>query len=179
MLETKWMEKISIPAPVFPGGIPLLTAANIVNDTSTAGTGIVEARPSGDAQSAVLITNNAQVTFGDTANQALLTIKGREIINGTTSPALDLSGSTGAIGLLLKIGSFTSMSIFTGSATNAGNLQAHSLGVKPDFVSFQETGAAGDANTFVWDIAASDATNVKVWTGNATARTYIALAVAK
>ena len=81
----------------------------------------------------------------------------------------------GALGLLA--GSISRLSIFTGSATSSGNLQAHGLGATPDFCIFQETGTAGDVNTFSWDKNASDGTNVKVWTANATARTYIALAI--
>jgi len=42
---------------------------------------------------------------------------------------------------------------------------------------FQQTNTAGDVNTFQWDKNASDGTNVKVWSGNATARQYIALAI--
>lgn len=75
------------------------------------------------------------------------------------------------------IGNVSRISVFSGTASNAGTLQAHGLGVKPDFCVFQETGTAGDTNTFSWDVAASDATNVKVWSLNATARPYIAVAI--
>ncbi len=118
---------------------------------------------------------------GDVAEDITIMNDGSIVTNGAiTDNSVATSTFAGRIamaGFNLPVGSETRRNVFTGSATNAGNLQAHGLGVKPDFVMFQETGAAGDANTFVWDIVASDATNVKVWTGNATARTYIALAI--
>lgn len=87
------------------------------------------------------------------------------------------SGGISAPTVNFTTGSITRMSIFTGSANNAGTTQAHGLGATPDFCVFQETGNAGDTNTFSWDKAASDGTNVKVWTLNATARNYIAICI--
>lgn len=103
---------------------------------------------------------------------------GISFVGSFLGTALDMSGiPSTAKALKFPVGSLTKWNIFTGSANNTGTLQAHGLGVKPDFVTFQETGTAGDANTFIWDIVASDSVNVKVWTGNATLRTYIALAI--
>lgn len=79
--------------------------------------------------------------------------------------------------LQFPIGSLTKINIFSGTGSSAGVLNAHGLGVKPDFCVFQETGTAGDTNTFSWDVAASDTTNVMVWSANATARPFIALAI--
>lgn len=95
---------------------------------------------------------------------------------GSTSPAIDLSASTGAIALKLLVGTASRVSVFTGSASSSGNLQAHGLGIKPDWVGLIETDTVGDSNNFAWDTAASDATNIKVWGNNATARGYVALA---
>lgn len=94
-------------------------------------------------------------------------------VNGTLNSNGTLNGNT----VQFTVGSITRLSIFTGSANNTGTLQAHGLGVKPDFVAILETQASGDTNTFSWDVGASDATNIKVWTLNATARTYTALAI--
>ncbi len=54
----------------------ILTAANIVNDGNSAGTGIIESTVSGDTSSAVLLTNDAQLTLGDAAHAAVVTLKG-------------------------------------------------------------------------------------------------------
>lgn len=96
---------------------------------------------------------------------------------GSTSPAVDLSGSSGAIALKLFAGTISRVSVFTGSASTAGQLVAHGLGIKPDWVGFTENDTVGDSNNFAWDTAASDATNVKVWGNNATARSFTALAI--
>ena len=110
----------------------------------------------------------------------------RDNNNGNT--AIDLSAGSGLAkfphgitltggALSLLLGSLTRISIFTGSATSSGNTQAHGLGATPDFCMFQQTNTAGDSNSFQWDKNASDGTNVKVWSNNATARQYIALAI--
>ena len=89
----------------------------------------------------------------------------------------DGNGHVTVVQIKLTVGSLTRVSVFTGSANNAGNLQAHGLGATPDFVTFIENNTVGDSNNFAWDKAASDATNVKVWGNNATARSYTALAI--
>ncbi len=107
------------------------------------------------------LTLQGQMT---TANNNISTLQG----------APTFSGKISTQGINLITGSISRTSIFTGSASSAGTTQAHGLGATPDFCMFQQTGAAGDANTFQWDKAASDGTNVKVWSGNASARNYIA-----
>src|SRR5216683_1480057 len=110
----------------------------------------------------------------------------RDNTNGNT--AIDLSAGSGLVKLPhgatltggafnLLTGSISRLSIFTGTANSSGTLQAHGLGATPDFCVFQQTNTAGDVNTFQWDKNASDGTNVKVWSNNATARQYIALAI--
>ena len=89
----------------------------------------------------------------------------------------DGNGHVTVVQIKLTTGSITRISVFTGTANSSGTLQAHGLGVKPDFCMFQETSGASDVNNFTWDINASDATNVKVWSGNASSRAYVALAV--
>src|SRR5260221_654175 len=88
-----------------------------------------------------------------------------------------VSGRITCSGINFPTGSVTRMNVFTGSASSSGNLQAHGLGATPDFCIFQQTNSAGDSNSFQWDKNASDGTNVKVWSNNATARQYIALAI--
>ncbi len=110
----------------------------------------------------------------------------RDNNNGNT--AIDLSAGSGLVKLPhgatltggafnLLTGSISRLSIFTGSAGNTGNLQAHGLGATPDFCIFMATNTTWDVNTFTWDKNASDGTNVKVWGSNATVRNYIALAI--
>jgi len=132
------------------------------------------------------VSGNITVTGSTIANGGLNTNTVRDNVGGTT--AIDLSAGGGLVklphgaqltggALQLLVGSFTRVSVFSGSATSSGTLQAHGLGVKPDWVQFQQTGASGDGNSFQWDINATDATNVKVWTLNASARFYVALAI--
>jgi hypothetical protein len=157
----KWSEDIAEPPQ---GGV--LTGMAITTLVNEGGVlqPVLKATKAGDTPEDITIMNDGTITTnGPITDNSLSTST--------------FAGRVAVAGLNFPVGSLTRWNVFTGSATNAGNLQAHGLGIKPDFVMFQETGAAGDANTFVWDIAASDATNVKVWTGNATARTYIALAI--
>lgn len=111
--------------------------------------------------------HNGVVTQTNTNTTDIATLKaGPSFTGGITAPTVNFT-----------TGSITRLSVFTGSATNAGTTQAHGLGATPDFCMFMETGTAGDTNTFSWDKAASDGTNVKVWTLNATARNYIAICI--
>ena len=89
-----------------------------------------------------------------------------------------VSGRITCSGINFPTGSVTRMNVFTGSASSSGTLQAHGLGATPDFCIFQQTVSGGaDTNDFQWDKNASDSTNVKVWSPNATSRNYIALAI--
>lgn len=148
-------------------------AAQIVNTGNTAGSSVIQTQPTGDAGTTLSILNDGTILLGDTSHPGKLTLA------GAGNPAIDLSAAAIVQAIKFKVGSLTAWNIFTGSANSSGTLQAHGLGVKPDFVSLQETGTAGDTNTFSWDVAASDATNIKVWSLNATARPYIALAIKK
>ncbi len=70
-LVAKWSEQVAVPAPSLKG-VPILTAANIVNDGNSAGTGIVEATVSGDSASAVYITNSGRLSLGDALHQGVI-----------------------------------------------------------------------------------------------------------
>ena len=89
----------------------------------------------------------------------------------------DGSGHVTVVQIKLTVGSLTRVNVFTGSANNSGQLQAHGLGVLPDFVVFMENSTGADSNNFTWDKTASDGTNVKVWGNNASSRSYTALAI--
>ena len=89
----------------------------------------------------------------------------------------DGNGVATVLSLKLTKGSITRISIFSGSATNAGNSQAHGLGATPDICLLVENQSSPDNCAFVWDKAGSNSTNVKVWTNFATARNYVALAI--
>lgn len=115
-------------------------------------------------------------------------VKVSSVRDTNNNTALDLSAGSGLVKLphgaqltggvlTLLAGTISRISVFTGSANSSGTLQAHGLGVKPDFCMFQETSTGADTNNFTWDINASDATNVKVWSGNASSRSYVALAI--
>ena len=180
-LTYKWTEDTIVPPVIVTG--PSALASSVVNDNNPSGTTVLEATASGDSPSDVLIQNNGTGTFKGLLTAAATIINGLLTANsgikttGSTSPAIDTSASTGAIALKLLVGSVSRVSVFTGSASTAGNLAAHGLGVKPDWVGLIENNTAGDSNNFAWDVAASDATNVKIWGNNATARSYTALAV--
>lgn len=118
------------------------------------------------------ITGNDFTLDVETAHKIALQVNNADVARITSAGIVLVSGT-----ISLIAGSLSRISIFTGSANNAGTLQAHGLGATPDFAVFQETGTTGDTNTFSWDKAASDSTNVKAWTNNATLRPYIALAL--
>jgi len=155
-------------------------ALTVVSATMTAaGTGLT-------VQHNALVSGVLTTTGNHVANGGMNINTIRDNVGGNT--AIDLSAGSGLAkfphgitltggALSLLLGSLTRISIFTGSATSSGTLQAHGLGATPDFCMFQQTNTAGDVNTFQWDKNASDGTNVKVWSGNATARQYIALAI--
>lgn len=89
----------------------------------------------------------------------------------------DGNGNATVVSMKFTRGSITRLSVFTGSVNNAGASIAHGLGATPDFCVFQENNSGFDASTFSWDKAASDSTNVKVYGGGATARSFVALAI--
>ena len=60
-LGLKWSEQAAIPAPN-NGSVPILTAANIVNDGNAIGTGLIEATPTGTTQT-IYATNDGQLTW--------------------------------------------------------------------------------------------------------------------
>lgn len=148
-LALKWSEQTAIPAPSL-AGVPILTAANIVNDTSGAGTGIIESTVSGDSTSAVFITNDAQFTLGSVAhpstiksrsgtNLTLDTNAGTDSIqlknNGTLQAQVDNTGLSLQAGTLkFLLGSISKISFFSATASAAGTVNNHGLGVIPDII---------------------------------------------
>ncbi len=157
----KWSEDIAVPPQ--GGVLSGMAITTLVNEGDILQP-VLKATKVGDVAEDITIMNDGTIT----TNGA--------IIDNSVAQST-FAGRVTVAGLNFPIGSLTRWNVFTGSANNVGTLQAHGLGVKPDFCMFQETGTAGDTNTFSWDIVASDATNVKVWTNNATLRTYIALAI--
>jgi len=90
-LTMKWSEDTQAP-PIFVQGATAV-ASSVKNDGNPAGTQILESTVSGDASSAVILTNDAQFTLGDVAHNALLTILGNMIQNGNFT--LDGASNTG------------------------------------------------------------------------------------
>src|SRR5258708_3348376 len=131
----------------------------IIDQTNTDASNITTLQGQMTTANSNVSTLQSQMT---TANSNISTLQG----------APTFSGKISTQGVNFITGSISRTSIFTGSASSAGNTQAHGLGATPDFCMFQQTGAAGDANTFQWDKAAIDGTNVKGWTGNASAPNY-------
>jgi hypothetical protein len=120
-LVLKWTEDVVTPIIPVPGGVNV--AGSIKNDGNPVGTQIVEATVSGDGSSAVIITNDAQMTLGDVANPGSLTLAGPLNLASGTLNRIWISGQI-AIAI-------------------AGTSVAHGLGVIPLIVlAILDTGAA-------------------------------------
>jgi hypothetical protein len=76
----KWTEDVVTPYIPVKGAVNV--ASSIKNDGNVAGTQVIESTVLGDGSSAVIITNDAQVTFGDAAHNAVLTILGNLLETG-------------------------------------------------------------------------------------------------
>lgn len=123
------------------------SATSTVNDGSAAGTTLVESTPTGKPQ-AVLLTNDAQMTLGDTTNYgATLTVNGGTHLASTFTAALDvynnpLTVHAGSVNLdnnnaiQIKDSAGTLHPVLRGSNTNVTVLG--SLGGTIDFVSLTQ-----------------------------------------
>ncbi len=143
----------------------------------------LQSKDAGGTIRSLLLEDGSNNVVFNAGNQNLYNINNNNntkrvgIDTGDVNPLLDLSAAV-AKALKLVVGTITRISVFTGTATSAGVLQAHGLGVTPDWVGLTQTNTAGDVNSFQWDKVNSNATNIKVWSNNATARAYIAVAIA-
>jgi len=134
----KWTEDTIVPPSLLTGATAV--AQSIINDVNVAGTQIIEARPTGDSSSAVILTNAGIETLGDTSNHGKLTVSGvsgnNTVLNADgVSAAVDLSASTLSTGLLkLLTGSLTRVSHGTTAVVTTGTAITHGLGTTPDLV---------------------------------------------
>lgn len=97
--------------------VPVSTStSNIVNDGNASGTQVIEATVSGDASSAVVLTNNAAVTLGNATHNAAVTLTGNITQTGNQS----ITGNVTVAGT-------TSMTLGTGHTVLAtgGGAQTH------------------------------------------------------
>lgn len=92
----------------------------------------------------VALSSLGSNSLGATTVNGLLTAAAGIVVNGSSSPAIDISGDSGAIGLKLKVGTYTRQST-VGDTTiaHAGTAVNHGLGVIPTFVLYSlDAGAA-------------------------------------
>ncbi len=117
--------------------IPMTTSAtSIVNSGNPAGTPIVTGQVSGDGGNAVLITNDAQVTFGDGLHPAVVNVAGTENVTTVNAGTINVTTAnlqTIVVNTILDLlaGSLTRVGRATGSNTQ---VVTHNWGHQADIV---------------------------------------------
>jgi hypothetical protein len=151
-LTMKWSEDIAIPPQ---GGVITGVATSIINQGNPS-QNIITAAPSGDAGTAVQLTNDAKLALGDTTNSGVITLA------GLLSKINFLAGSISRITIS---GPFI--------VAIAGTSCAHGLGVVPDFVIAVNDAGASQVNNYALNFGTMTTTNVTVYSTLAGARTWL------
>lgn len=155
-LTMKWTEVPQVAGATTGGATTgnILTAANVVNNGNSAGTGVISASPSGDGQNTAFLDNAGNLTLGDTLHPALVTI------NGT---------------IKFLLGSITRISSFSGTATTVVTAFNHGLGVLPDIILLSLTGTNTSLSMVKYDPATMTSLQVNVISDSS--RTFVGLAI--